>query len=204
MAPARRLRLVQPDPPALHGRAAADLRFIRETMEHAGSFTAVPGKGGLVMGAVGCATAAVASMQANSSAWLATWLAGAAVALTVGLVALVLKARAAGTSMLRGVGAKFASSLCPPLAAGALLTFVLVRSNDFELLPGAWLLLYGTGLMTAGAFSARIVPLMGACFIALGAAAFLSPPNWGDAWMALGFGGLQVVFGAIIWSRHGG
>jgi hypothetical protein len=205
MPTARPLRVLRPAPPALHGRVADDLAFIRETMESSHTFTAVPGKGGVAMGAVGCAAAVAASMQTPASAaWLVVWLAGAAAAVVVGAVALARKSRAIGRPALHGVGAKFVRSLLPPLVAGAVLTAALWRAGLATALPGAWLLLYGVGLMTAGAFSARIVRAMGACFMALGAAAFASPAAWGDLWMALGFGGLHLVFGFVIWRRNGG
>ncbi len=204
MSAARPLRVLRPAPPTLSGRAADDLAFLRETMENAGQFTAVPGKGGVVMGAVGCAAAVAASMQTSPAAWLVAWLAGATAAVVVGSVALSRKARESGRPVLHGVGAKFVRSLLPPLVAGALLTAVLVRAGQWSALPGTWLLLYGVGLLTAGAFSAAVVRAMGACFMALGAAAFATPAAWGDLAMALGFGGLHMAFGASIWRRHGG
>jgi len=188
----------------LSGRAADDLAFIRETMESAGQFTAVPGKGGVAMGAVGCATAIVAASQTSATAWLVAWLAGATAAVVVGSVALARKSRAVGRPVLFGVGAKFVRSLLPPLVAGAILTAVLWRAGFVGALPGTWLLLYGVGLMTAGAFSAEVVRTMGACFMALGVAAFAAPAHWGDLWMALGFGGLHMGFGAWIWRKNGG
>jgi hypothetical protein len=205
MSPARPLRVVRPAPRALHGRAADDLAYIRETMENSSTFTAVPGKGGVAMGAVGCAGAVAASAQTPASlAWLVAWLLCAAAAVVAGSVALSMKARAIGAPALHGVGAKFVRSLLPPLVAGAVLTLVLWFHGAAAALPGTWLLLYGTGLVTAGAFSARIVPTMGACFMALGAAAFATPTAWGDLWMALGFGGLHLAFGFVIWRRNGG
>jgi hypothetical protein len=204
MSSARPVRRLHPEGPALHGRAADDLAFIRETMERAGTFTAVPGKGGIVMGAIGCAGAVAATMQATTAAWLAAWLATATAAVVAGAVALTAKSRDVGEPAIHGVRAKFVRSLLPPLVAGALLTAALWRAGLAGALPGTWLLLYGTGLMTAGAFSARIVPAMGACFMALGAAAFASPAAWGDLWMAFGFGGLHMGFGFWIWRRNGG
>ena len=66
------------------------------------------------------------------------------------------------------------------------------------MLPGTWLLLYGTGVVTAGAFSVRIVPVMGVLFMVVGGLAFLTPGLERDIVLACGFGGLHIVFGAII------
>ena len=96
-------------------------------------------------------------------------------------------------------------SLCPPLAAGAVLkTVPLYTHGAVHLLPGTWLLLYGVGVVAAGAHSVRIVPLLGLCFMAAGTAALLLPAGWGNGLLAAGFGGLQLAFGAIVGRRHGG
>ncbi len=192
------------EPVALHTRAMDNLEFIRETMEEAGSFTAVPGRGGVAMGITALGAALVASRQSSFERWLVTWLVAATLALAIGAVTMVHKARAADAGVLTGPGRKFALSLCPPLAAGAVLTLVLYRAGLFAALPGAWLLLYGAGVVTGGAFSVRIVPAMGLGFMALGAAALFSPPAWGNWFLAAGFGGLQVIFGLIITRRYGG
>ena len=118
--------------------------------------------------------------------------------------AIALKARAGGIPLLRGSGRRFALGLAPALAAGALLTVVHVRAGDVAAVPGTWLLLYGLGVVGGGAFSVRPVPVMGACFMGLGAAALLGPPAWGDLWLAAGFGGLHIGFGVVIARRYGG
>jgi hypothetical protein len=85
-----------------------------------------------------------------------------------------------------------------------LLTVRLCQAGVFHLIPGLWLLLYGTGVITGGAFSVRIVPVMGLCFLALGTVALFNSLAVGNWFMAAGFGGLQIIFGALIARRFGG
>lgn len=188
----------------LHARAMDDLSFIRRTMERATAFTAVPGWGGVAMGATALVAAAGASRAASASAWVACWLAASAVALLIGGWAMGAKARRAGTPVFSWSGRRFVLSFLPPLAVGALLTIVLLRRGLTEALPGVWLLLYGSGVVTGGAFSVRAVPVMGVCFMLLGVAALFGPPAWGNPLMAAGFGGLHIVFGLLIARRYGG
>lgn len=189
---------------ALHARAMDNLSFIRSTMERATAFTAVPGWGGVAMGVTALLAAALAGNHATDREWLTVWLGTSALALTLGGGAMAVKARRAGTSVFSYSGRRFVLSYVPPLAVGALLTLVLVRANLYSALPGTWLLLYGTGVVTGGAFSVRIVPLMGLCFMALGAVALLAPAGWGEWLMVVGFGGLHILFGLIIARRYGG
>ena len=204
MASVRPLRQPDPDAPALHSRAMDNLSFIRRTMERATSFTAVPGWGGVAMGITALAAAALAHTHRGTPAWLATWLVAAAIALVIGGGAMAAKARRAGTSVFSYSGRRFVLSYVPPFLVGLLLTLVLVRHGVEAALPGTWLLLYGTGVVTGGAYSVRAVPLMGLCFMGVGAFALFTPPVWGDALMALGFGGLHIGFGLVIARRHGG
>ena len=71
------------------------------------------------------------------------------------------------------------------------------------LLPGTWLLLYGAGVVTGGAFSVRAVPAMGAAFMLLGGVA-LALPGSGMAMMAAGFGVVHMIFGIVVARRYGG
>lgn len=187
----------------LHSHAESNLRFIRERMEHASSFTAVPGWGGVLMGVVGLGAAGLAATRSSPEAWLGVWLAAAAVAFLIGGWAMDRKARAADTSLFFGKGRRFFLSLLPPMVAGAALTPALWLGGGRELVPGTWLLLYGTACVTGGAFSIRVVPTLGVCIMVLGGLALLAP-GWGDLLLAAGFGGLQIVFGLIIVRRHGG
>jgi hypothetical protein len=191
-------------PEPLHNRALANLQYIRSAMERAGSFTAVPGWGMVAVGATALVAAWIAGRQASVAAWLVVWLLEGGVGFGLGTAALVRKARRAGDPVLSGPGRRFALSFLPPVVVGALLTAALQRSGQLAALPGTWLLCYGTGVVTAGAFSVRVVPLLGLCFMALGGAALFAPPAWANGILAAGFGGLHVVFGALIARRYGG
>ena len=186
----------------LGARAEQDLRFIRDTMQRASAFTAVSGWGSVAIGVVGLAAALVAGGQQVDRLWLSTWLLAATLSAAIGVWTTYRKAKAAGVSIFRGPGARFAFSLATPMVAAALVSIPLYRAGAVELLPGLWLLLYGAGIVTGGVFSVRLIPTMGLCFMLLGVLSFLVP--WRDAMMALGFGGLHTVFGFAIVRRHGG
>jgi hypothetical protein len=173
-------------------------------MERASAFTAVPGWGGVAMGVIALVAASLASRSATAGEWLAHWLVASALALLIGGWAMAVKARRAGTTLFSYSGRRFVLSFLPPLLVGALLTATLARAGLYQALPGAWLLLYGTGVVTGGAFSVRAVPMMGVCFMVLGVVALFGPSAWGNTLMATGFGGLHVVFGMLIARRFGG
>jgi len=188
----------------LNDRAVDDLAFIRDAMESTTRFTAVPGRGGLLMGTIGLAGAGVAMTQTAPTRWLATWCCAAVLGFAVACFFTVRKARAADLPILSGPGRKFALSLAPSLAVGAILTGPLFLAGEARLLPAVWLLLYGTAVLAAGVFSIRVVPVMGLCFLILGTAAAISPAGTGDLYMAAGFGGLHLIFGFLIARRYGG
>jgi hypothetical protein len=191
-------------PVALDDRARENLRFIRETMERAGSFTALSGWGVIAMGITALGAAVIASQQATSIGWLVTWIIEAAIAIAIAGWTMVSKARESGSSLFTGPGRRFVYSFAPPLFAGGLLSLLLMRVDIAGAIAGVWLLLYGTGVVTGGAFSVRIVPLMGLCFMVLGAVALFCPPQWGNEFLAAGFGGLHIFFGAVIARKYGG
>ncbi len=190
--------------PPLASNVADDLRFIRDTMERSAAFTAVSGWGQVLLGGTALAAAWLASRHPSPFAWLRVWLAEALLAAAIGLLACTWKANRRGLPLFSGPARKAALGLAPPLVAGAFLTFLLFRSGLESALPAMWLLLYGAGIMTGGAFSVPIVPLMGLCFMLLGGLTVLGPANWGNWFLAAGFGGLHIVFGLLIARRHGG
>jgi len=193
-----------PFPPPAPQRALDELRQIRQTLERAGSFTAVPGWANVGVGLIGATAAYLAHGQTQPAAWLGTWLGAAGLAFALGLLGILHKARTARLPLRSEPARRFFLGLGPPLLVGALLTGVLWSHHLAELLPAVWLLLYGCGVVTGGAASIRVVPLMGGCFMVIGAVACLAPPAWGDFLLGCGFGGLHLGFGLYIARRHGG
>ena len=194
-----------PQPEALHAHAADNLRFIRDAMTRASAFTAVPGWGGVAMGVTAVAAAAISGPPDNSLRWVLVWFAEAAIAAVIGLTAMALKARRAGTPLSTTAPAyRFALAYVPPLVAGMVLTPVFATLDLMARLPGCWLLLYGTALASGGVLTVRVVPLMGLSFMALGTVAFAAPASWGHYFLAAGFGGFHIVFGLLIARNYGG
>jgi hypothetical protein len=173
-------------------------------MERAGSFTAVPGAGMIVIGLSALLAAPIAGWNEAGSGWLTIWVADGILAAAIAAVTIFRKARRLSLPLRSGPARRFALAFLPSLAAGAILTAVMMSHGLGSLLPGTWLLLYGTAVTAAGALSVRVVPLMGASFMVLGVAALLIAPSFGSALMAAGFGGLHIVFGVLIARSYGG
>lgn len=202
MAFAQRARMVDQTVP-IDRRAADNLRFIRDTMERAASFTAVPGWGGAAIGITAFIAGALASGHVPRQQFY-FWLAEAGLALLIGYLAVRSKSKRLELSLRSRAARRALLSFMPPLLAGAVLSTVLYKLGIFAVLPGLWLLLYGAAVVTGGAFSVRIVPVMGLCFMLVGAVALLAPAAWGNGFLILGFGGLHFAFGLVIARRHGG
>jgi hypothetical protein len=173
-------------------------------MERATPFTGISGRGEIAIGATALVASVIAAKQPNFRSWVYIWLAEAFISLLIAGWSMDRKARATHTSLFSGSGRKAVFSLAPPVIAGGLLTIVLAQAGIPHAIPGVWLLLYGTGVITGGMFSVRAVPAMGLCFMVLGAIALFSYPAWTNWFMAAGFGGLHLLFGAIIVRKYGG
>ena len=184
--------------------AEEQLKFIRDVMERTSTFTAVPGWGAVGMGASALVAAYVAGIVETRDAWLITWMVIAATAAGMGSIAMVLKSKKANAPLFSGSGRKFLASFFPPLIVGAVLTIALWRAGEADMLPGTWMLMYGASVVAGGAFSVRIVPVLGMFFLVIGGFTLFLPESWGNGLMALSFGGLHIVFGLLIAKYHGG
>jgi hypothetical protein len=207
MADAQKIRKTQAEenePVNLSDRAIDNLRYIRETMERSTSFTAVPGFGGMLMGSTAIAAAFIAHQQIFLRNWLVVWLTEAALAAAIGLLAMWQKSKAANQSLVSTPARKFAYGFMPALVCGVIATLGLWRYEHYEVMVPMWMIIYGSAVVTGGAFSVKIVPVMGWMFIGLGALAFAMPAGYGNVFMAASFGVLHIIFGAIIARNYGG
>lgn len=185
-------------------RAIDNLQFIRETMERSAVFTSVPGYGGILMGATAIVAAYIAHSQVYLRDWLTVWLLEAVLAFFIGLLAMWQKSKLSKTSLFSTPAKKLMMNSLPPMLCGVFITLGLWRFGHFEAMIPTWILCYGAAVVCGGAFSVKVVPVMGWCFIALGAIAFFLPANTGQIMMAASFGILHIVFGAIIGRKFGG
>ena len=192
-------------PDALRDHAVSNLRYIREAMERASAFTSIPGWGGVAIGVSALITTAIAEpMIASPRRWLAAWLIEAAVAAVIGASSMWLKAWRAETRFMSGAARRFFISYFAPMTAGAVLTATIAHTGSYAALPATWLLLYGAAFVSSGAFSLRVIPLMGVGFMLFGVAAALVPLSVSNLLLGAAFGGLHIVFGAIIARNYGG
>jgi hypothetical protein len=191
-------------PVEIQSHAIESLRYIRDTMERATVVTAVPGRGGVLMGLTALAAAVFAARTATDAEWLSVWIFEGAIAVLVGVAAMILKARSVEMPLWSAPARKFTLAFAPPVMVAALLTLVLARAGVYHVLPGLWLCLYGVAVIGAGAFSVKIVPAMGIAFLVSGVVALFLPPWSRDLALAATFGALHVFFGIAIARRFGG
>jgi hypothetical protein len=204
MAPVLPIRPRPSNPPEIQARAMDNLRYIRETMERAGTFTAVSGWGEVVIGVTAIIAALIGSRAATPAMWLGVWLSEAVIAGVISAASMAIKSESANMPLFTGPMRKLIMSFAPPIFAGCVLTLILHEKALLDLVPGVWMLLYGAAVIAAGTYSVRLIPVMGAGFMALGVVALVAPASWTTALLIASFGGLHILFGTLIARRHGG
>jgi hypothetical protein len=192
------------EPVPMHEHAMTNLRYIRETMERASAFTSIPGWGGVAIGLTAAGAAVLAQRVVYRREWLYIWLVEAVLAAVIAAATMVRKARLANVSFTGAPARRFFMSYFAPIIAAAALTLMLGRLGFRGAMPATWLLLYGVSFISSGAFSIRVVPVMGVCFMVLGIAAVFAPLAIANVLLGAGFGALHVIFGLIIARSYGG
>ena len=181
-----------------------NLRFIRETMEAAGTFTALSGWGQVVIGLTAVGAALISARAQTPTMWLAIWLAEACLAAGISIASMTIKSHAANMPVFSGPIRKLVLSFSPPIFAGTVLTLAMHSAGAMAQVPAMWMLLYGAGVISAGTYSVSIVPFMGGAFMFAGVVALIAPAAWATWLMIASFGGLHILFGVLIARRHGG
>lgn len=202
--PLRKTQNETDEPVSLGDRALDNLKYIREAMERSTSFTAVPGYGGVLMGVTALVAGYIANSQVYLRDWLFVWITEAFLAAAIGFLAMWQKSKIGGQSLFSTPARKFAYSFVPPIIVGIALTFGLWRFDHYGVMAAMWMLCYGAAVIGGGAYSVRAVPVMGWCFVVLGTITLALPKGSGDEMMAVSFGLLHIVFGAVIARRYGG
>jgi hypothetical protein len=193
------------------------MREIQRIMERATLFTLLPGTpaviGGLMVLA-GCGVsyamfrsldfAAMLDMSLDAQVMFCVmWFAIGVVGV---LIEVIMTTRAAARHQLTPVDRPMrvaAFSLTPSVIVAMVLTFKFLipvepRPEEIRYIVPVWMMLYGTGVYTAGLFSVRAPRVLGMLFIALGVVALLGFPQYGVVSAALSFGLLHIVFGLYI------
>lgn len=192
--------------------AHENLQYIRKTLDDAGRFTAVPGKGLMAAGIATCAGVAV-NLLVTGAPWgdgpgaqlaLEVWGIVLVISLAIVSYGIYRKSRQTQTRLRAPLVRKLLWSLCPALFVGGVLTHLAVRTHNLGWLPAIWLGCYGAAITNGGLVSVAPVRYLGLCLLAAAAGAALSPQSLGLAWLAIGFGWLHLVFGAFIAWRHNG
>lgn len=188
-------------PVPIESRALGTLSYIRASIDAAGSL-AVPGAAGIVMGTLGTVAAVVASLPSFKEYWLQVWITAAIAGFVLGGALVIRQTTRRGLGLHSAPVRKFLLCLCPPLLAGAALTFTLRHAGVEELIPGTWLLLYGCAVLSAstvtGALNLRLIGSMGGVFAALGLVALVAPQTSHSLLLGAGFGILHLIFGILI------
>jgi hypothetical protein len=193
------------------------MQEIQRIMERTTLFTLLPGAaaiGGGILVLIGCAMSygmigsfdfadflhcSLASQMVFCVMWFVIGVLGV-------LLEVVLTARTAKRMNLSPTArsARVAAfSLTPSIVVAMVLTVkflipVQPREDEVRYIVPIWMMLYGTGVYTAGLFSIRAPRILGLTFCGLGIIALLAFPAYGVIAAALSFGMLHIIFGLYI------
>ena len=188
-----------------------NLQYIRQTLDAASRLSGVSGVGLVAVGALALA-AVVVNIRLTGAPWnaaypfraLAVWAVLLVISAAITAASMATKSRQTGQLFWSPVLRKALAICAAPMLLGLLLSVALLRRAELELLPLIWLGCYGAALTSAGVISVSPVRWMGISFLLLATIAVFTPVANGLALLALGFGGLHLLFGGYIYWRHHG
>jgi len=213
-------------------KAARELKAIRELMERPVRYSTQSGLSGILAGAValaGCGADWAVSehyrQHPSAAFWinLVVWGVVFVTAFASVVVLTRLRERRCGMPFWSSIKRRILLTILPPFFAGAGLTLAIafrwyygIGPNMWGLIPSIWMTFYGVACWQVGELSIREMRVMGAAFIASGLiVACLLPaklivaaggtldyePYWT---IGITFGGFHLIYGLVVWIRHGG
>lgn len=190
--------------------AAARIEEIRHLMARAGEYRHLSGWASIVNGILvfaGCGISnrivLVSFYPFNDPVKLAAvWGPVAALGLAVDILFTVALARRRGEPAWSPSARQLVAGLLPGLYAGAVVTVFLIGDGMLDVLPGAWMVCYGTALMGASLFTPWEVRYAGLAFLLFGGVALMFLRAYAMWSMGLGFGVIHLVFGTYVLWRY--
>jgi len=201
-------------------KAAKELTVIRQLMERPVRYSTQSGLAGIIAGAAALGGLAadwhVSAHYGADPTYAAkinmiVW-AGVFVVAFAGVAGLThLRERRRCMPFWSSIKKRILLTIGLPFVAGAGLTLVVVARWYFEiapnmwgLIPAIWMLFYGLACWQVGEFSVPEIRVMGAAFVVAGLAAGAMPHDMPYLTIGVTFGGFHIVYGAVVWIRHGG
>jgi len=193
-------------------QAAEHLRVIRELMERPIRSTTRSGLSGIIAGLLalaGCAaTWAIApDFDGRAAPPVAVgfiWLGVFVLAVALDLFISWRRTRELGRAFWTRTTRQTALAIAPAFLLGGLSTYFYANGNAWYYIPPSWMLYYGLAAWSIGMFSIAEVKLLGAAFIIAGVICFFNFHDHPVAALAATFGGFHLIYGVVVWKRHGG
>jgi len=199
-------------------KATEELKVIRALMERPIRYSTMSGLSGILAG-----LAALAGLAVDWWVWWnfpysralvlsgAVWLGVFAAAFLAALICTRVRERRHGLAFWTPVKRRVLEAISAPAVAGFGLSGAIAlrmwgdpASDLWAAVAPCWMLFYGVALWQLGAFSPKEVRCLGAAFLAGGLVSAVFLPY--DPFASLGatFGGFHIVYGIVVWIRHGG